>query len=447
MAKQPQPLPLEGIRIAAITVVWAGPHVTQILGEWGADIIRVEPVNRVQPYSRGGESLITKEQAERTAREFGTLLAAYPDFDPREDRWNRSAGFNAHARNKRSMACDIMSPEGHEAFLRLIEHCDVFVENNVPETIERAGLTYEELREVNPRIIVLRMPAFGLDGPYKNYRAFGTHVEGMIGHHWLRGYTDAGPDYTGDAFTADAMAGVMGAFAVVTALRHRERTGVGQQIEMPLAEGFMPVLGEWILDYTMNGRVPGPQGNTHPSHAPHNIYPCAGDDQWITIDVASDDEFAALCETLGAPHLASDDRFATARERWEHRKPLDEALAKYTRPRDKTELFHALQAAGVVAGPLMNELDALASPQLEARDWFEEITREDLGTHRYPGMLFKLENTPNHVRRPPPKLGEHNEEIYLDLLGYSREQYDALVASGQVGTTYGPGVLPQRTEF
>ena len=145
--------------------------------------------------------------------------------------------------------------------------------------------------------------------------------------------------------------------------------------------------------------------------------------------------------------MPSDERFAAAPGRREHRKPLDDALAKYTRARDKTELFHALQAAGVVAGPLMNELEALASPQLEARDWFEEITREDLGTHRYPGMLFKLENTPNHVRRPPPKLGEHNEEIYLDLLGYSREQYDALVASGQVGTTYGPGVLPQRTEF
>src|SRR5690606_8061092 len=111
-------------------------------------------------------------------------------------------------------------------------------------------LTYDVLREVNPRLIMLRMPAYGLDGPYKNYRGFGTHVEGMIGHHYLRSYTDADPDATGDAFTADAIAGVMGALAVVMALRHRHRTGVGQQIEMPLAEAFLPVLGEWILDYT-----------------------------------------------------------------------------------------------------------------------------------------------------------------------------------------------------
>jgi crotonobetainyl-CoA:carnitine CoA-transferase CaiB-like acyl-CoA transferase len=216
---------------------------------------------------------------------------------------------------------------------------------------------------------------------------------------------------------------------------------------MPLSEGFLPVLGEWILDYTMNGRVAPPQGNSHPSHAPHDIFPCAGDDQWIAIDVATDEEFTALCDVLGAAELASDERLATQGSRWQHRDVLDASLAELTRPRDKTELFHALQSAGVIAGPLMTELDALASPQLEARDWFEEITREDLGTHRYPGLLFKMRNTPNHVRRPPPKLGEHNEEVYLDMLGYSREEYDALVAKGLVGTTYDPAVLPQRTEF
>jgi crotonobetainyl-CoA:carnitine CoA-transferase CaiB-like acyl-CoA transferase len=433
-------LPLEGVRVAAITVVWAGPHVTQVLAEWGADVVRVEPVNRIQPYSRGGESVLTEEQA-RAYAEQGILLSAYPDFKAGDDPWNRSPAFNAHARNKRSMACDVMSPEGREAFLRLIEHCDVFVENNVPETIERAGLTYEVLREVNPELIVLRMPAYGLDGPYKNYRAFGTHVEGMIGHHLIRSYPDQTPDAMGDAFTADAIAGVMGAFAVTAALRHRERTGVSQQIEMPLAEAFLPAIGEFILDYTMNGRVTGQLGNAHPSHAPHGVYPTAGEDRWIAIDVASDEEFAALCDALGASKLASDDRFAEAPTRWANADDLDAAIGALTVAHDRHELFQALQAAGVTAAPVHDELDALASEQLDARNWFEEIDYPGVGTHRYPGLLFKMRNTPNGVRTPPPRLGEHSREIYLELLGYSEEEYTALEARGLVGEGYATGVI------
>ena len=427
-------LPLEGVRVAAVTVVWAGPHVTQLLAEWGADVIRVEPMNRIQPYSRLSLQRQSPE-VQRLSAQSGTTFALTPDLDPGPDPWNRGAAFNAHARNKRAITCDITSPEGHETFLRLIKECDVLVENNVPETIEKAGITYEELRQVNPNLIMLRMPAFGLTGPYKNFRGFGTHVEGMIGHHHLRGYEDLGPEYTGDAFTADAIAGIMGAFAVTAALRHRERTGEGQQIEMPLAEAFLPVLGEWILEYTYNGRVAPSQGNSHPTHAPHGIYPASGDDNWIAIDVETDEEFVALnAELQGTLH--EDDRFATSAARMEHRRALDAALAGLTASRDKFELFHALQARGVIAGPVMDELDALASDQLAARGWFEEVTQAGVGTHRHPGILFKMTGTPNHIHRPPPALGEHNEEIYLDLLGYSREQYDALIEKGLVGDTY-----------
>lgn len=438
----PNALPLEGIRVAEVTVVWAGPHVTQLLGEWGADVVRVEPTNRIQPYSRGGERVVTKEVALRSGQQ-GVLASAYPDFDPGDDPWNRAPAFNAHARNKRSMSCDVMSPEGREAFLRLIEQSDVLVENNVPVTVERANLTYDVLREVNPRLIMLRMPAYGLEGPYKNYRGFGTHVEGMIGHHWLRGYPDGTPDETGEAFTADALAGVMGAFAVTSALMHRERSGVGQQIEMPLAESFLPILGEWILDYTMNGRVAQPQGNRHRSHAPHGVYPTEGEDQWIALDVATDEEFRALCEVLGAAHLLEDDRFASASARHANRDALDQALAPCTQQWNKDDLFHRLQGAGVTAGAVHDELDLLASPQLAARGFFEELEMAGVGRHVYPGIMTHWANTPNHIRRPPPLLGEHNEEIYLDLLGYSREEYDAMVEKGLVGFGHPESVVPR----
>ena len=436
------PLPLDGVRIADVTVVWAGPHVTQVLAEWGADVIRVEPISHIQPYSRGAERVQPREIARRAA-ESGVLTGAYVDSDPGEDPWNRNNAFNSHSRNKRSMACDIMLPEGREAFLRLIEKVDVLVENNVPVTIERAGLTYDVLKEINPRLIMLRMPAYGLEGPYKNYRGFGTHVEGMIGHHWLRGYPDGSPDETGEAFTADALAGVMGAFAVTSALLKRHETGVGQQIEMPLAESFLPALGEWILDYTMNGRVATPQGNLHRTHAPHAVFPTQGDDQWIAIDVATDEEFRALCDVLEAPHLLADERFQTAVGRKEHEPALNEALYALTKEWMNDDLFHRLQAAGVIAGSVHDEAALLQSPQLKERGFFEEVTIEGVGTHTYPGMMTQWVNTPNHIRTPPPKLGEHSEEIYLDLLGYSREEYDALVEKGLVGTTYPESLVPR----
>jgi benzylsuccinate CoA-transferase BbsF subunit len=234
---------------------------------------------------------------------------------------------------------------------------------------------------------------------------------------------------------------VQGAVAVLMALRHRDRTGEGQQVELPLAEGFAPTLAEYILEYTMNGRDVPPQGNTHRWHAPHGIYPCAGENQWIAIDVSGNDEFTALCAELGAPGLASEARFASEEARRATREELDAAIARLTAGRNKEELFHALQRAGVVAAPVRDELDALRCEHLEARAWFKEITMPGVGTHRYPGYLFKLERTPDDVRLPPCRLGEHNEEIYLDLLGYSRAEYDELVSKGLVGTRYPDSLL------
>ncbi len=433
-------LPLEGLRVADMTVVWAGPHVTQLLAEWGAEVIRVEPITKIQPSTRGAEQIYPREQA-RALGEMGRLVGAYPDFDPGDEPWNRYPAFNSHARNKKSMTCDVTTPEGREAFLRLIAHCDVFVENNVPETIDKANIPWEVLREVNPRLVMLRMPAFGLSGPYRNYRAFGHQAEGMIGHHYLRGYQDLGPEYTGAALTSDGFAGVLGAAAVLMGLRHLERTGEGQQIEMPLAESFIPVLGEFILDHSMNGRVATPQANLHPHHAPHGVYPTQGTDQWIALDVDSDEAFRALCDELGLPALAEDERYASMAARLEHRDALDPHLARATAECDKVALFHRLQVRGVIAAPVNDELDALADPQLEARRWFRELPTPGGGTHRYPGYQFKMRNTADDARSGPVRLGEHNEEIYLDLLGYSRGAYDAMVAKGLVGTAYAPEVL------
>jgi crotonobetainyl-CoA:carnitine CoA-transferase CaiB-like acyl-CoA transferase len=430
-------LPLEGVRVVDVTVVWAGPHCTQLLAEWGAEVIRVEPLQHIQSSTRGAEVRITKEQVART-RQLGGLYYGFPGFDPGERPWNRNPAFNSHARNKRSMTLDVNFPEGRDAFLKLIAASDVVVENNVPETVGRVNLTYDQLAAVNPALIMLRMPAYGLDGPYENYRSFGTHMEAMTGHHHLRSYTNLDPSMTGDAFTADAAGGVMGAVAVVMALRYRRRTGKGQQIELAQAENFLPYLAEALMDYSMNGRETPPQGNHHSSHAPHNVYPCAGPDRWITIDVGDDAGWRGLCDVLGRPAWSCDQRFADPLSRWHHREELDGLLAKETRDRDLFELWHALIEAGVTAGPVQNERDAFSCPQLRARGFFEPLTSPDTGTFEYPGLTFKLANTPNHLRRHPVMLGEDNDYVYHELLDLPEEEFSRLVENGHIGTSY-PG--------
>jgi len=444
-------LPLEGIRVAAVTVVWAGPHVTQLLAEWGADVINVEPVNRMQPYTRGADNVQSREAMLRGAA-IG-VQPQYPDAEPGEEPWNRNASFNSHARNKRSMTCDIMSPEGKEAFLKLIAQCDVLVENNVPTTIDKAGVGWETLREVNPRLIMLRMPAFGLEGPYSGYRAFGLHVEAMVGHTHLRGYPDRGPEGIGETLASDGLSGVQGAVAVLMALRHREQTGEGQMIEMPLNEGFIPTLAEYLFEYSMNGVNPPPQANSHTIRAPYGVYPCRGDDQWIAIDVGSDADFVTLCDALATgpgeasvqselAHAPMDARFSNAEARKLNSHALDRLIGRETEIWHKEDLFHKLQEAGICAAPLNDPFDALSDRHLREVGFFEQMTVEGVGTHRYPGLTFSMSRTPNQLRTPPPGLGEHNREVYCDLLGYSESDLAELEAKGLVGSAYPDELLP-----
>ena len=433
-------LPLEGIRVVDVTLVWAGPHCTQLLAEWGAEVIRVEPRSRMQPSTRGTAAHITQAQVDRAKGTGSALFMSFPDNEAGERPYNRSPAFNSHARNKRSMTLDIMTPEGQEMFRRLIAESDVFVENNVPETIERANATYEELSKVNPKLIMLRMPGYGLDGPYKNYRTFGTHMEGMAGHHHIRSYPDLDPSMTGDSFTGDAAAGVQGAFAVMLALRQRKRTGKGQQIEMALAEGFIPYMGEFMMDYSMNGRITEPQGNRHRSHAPHNVYPCQGEDRWIVIDVGTPEEWSGLTEVMGDPDWASDPMFGDPVSRWQNQKELDSHITAWTRTQERYDLFHRLQNAGVPAGPVQNEADAYNCIHLNERGFFEELTSPDTGTRSYPGLIFGMSKTPNHLRRHPVALGEDNAYVYKEVMGLSDDQYTELENKGHIGTDYAPGV-------
>ncbi len=429
-------LPLEGIRVVDITVIYAGPFAAMNLADWGAEVIRVESIKHFQVLTRGSIARPPQEIVSNPVRTGG--LATYCQRDVSFRPWNCWTLFNAHARNKLGCTMDLTQPRGKELFKRLIKVSDVFLESNAPHVMENLGLTYDVLREVNPKLIMLSMPGFGSYGPYKYYRSLGVHQECFIGHTFLRGYPDSDPSTTTTLYHADEAAGATAAFAVLAALHYRNRTGKGQFIDMAQAEATMPHLGEAIMDYTMNKRVQTSTGNRLPGAAPCGCYRCRGEDRWINITVTSDGEWEGLCRAMGNPEWANDDRFSDSLSRGENQDELDRRIEEWTVKQNHYDLMYLLQGEGVPAGPVIFEDDAYTDPHLRERGFFEELTHEECGTHLYPGLGWKMSKTPNHLRLPPVRLGEHNEYVYKQLLKVSDDEYGELEKEGHIGMDYVP---------
>ena len=424
-------LPLTGVRVLDITVVWAGPYCTSFLADLGAEVIRVETINTFVPLGRGSMAHPT----EAVLKSLGSFAGGTPDRQPGKRPWNRFPLFNAHARNKRSVTLDLLRPGGMDIFKRLVRISDVFVENNPTETMEKLGISYQLLKEENPEIIMVRMPAYSNDGQYQNYRAFGLHIEGVVGHTLLRGYEDMDPTANSSVLMSDATAGTQGAFAVMAALHYRNRTGKGQLIELSQAENVLPFMGQPFLDYSMNGRSASTIGNRHPS-AIQGCYPCRGEDRWVTITIFGDGDWDALMEVMGNPEWAGDARFQDAVGRYHHQAEIDRHIAEWTSGRDNYEVMHLLQGLGIAAGPVLDQRDAYQDPHLEERGIFEEVTQEDAGTHRYPTTPYRLSEIPMPVRRGPVRLGEDNEYVYKTLLNYSDQEYAEFERQGHIGMDY-----------
>lgn len=425
-------LPLEGIRVLAITLVWAGPYAAQHLADWGAEVIRVEPIQTLQPQTRGFTAHVSKEDVENH-RSWGT---AFPDWDPGPRPWNRSPHFNVHARNQLGVTMELRTPEGREAFEKLIAVSDVLIENNVPETAAKLGLEYESLSKINPGLVMVRMPGFGIDAPYSSYRGLGSHSDGISGHTWIRGYSDTDIQTREDVYYSDSASGAMGAVAAMMGLRHRSRTGKGQMVELPLIENFAAYMGDAIMDYTMNQRSQSTLGNRHRHLAPHGCYPCKGDDDWVVIAVSNEIEWQALCKALDDPVWACDDRFAHELSRYKNQADLDRYIAEWTSKRDKHEVAHLLQKEGIAASAVLNHKEVFESAHFKERGYFQKVTQEEAGTHPYPGTAALLSHTPNAIRLPPVRLGEHNEYIYKEILGYSDADYQRFEELGHIGMDY-----------
>ncbi len=422
-------LPLEGIRVLDITQIWAGPYTTQLLADWGAEVIRIEST-QIAPISTRVWSL------ERMAPPPGVWWLAYPDSELGENRANRWALFNVHARNKQSVTMDLTRPEGRQVFDRLLQVSDVLVENNTPTTMSKLEIDYEAVRKQRPDIVMVRMPGFGLNGPYRDYRSMGNHAEAISGHTWLRNYTDTDFSAISTTTVGDGIAGQYAAFAAMSALRARRHTGKGCLIELAQIESMASFMPRQILEYAVNRRIPTALGNRHWSLAPHDCFPCKGEDQWVTIAIGTDDEWEAFVQALGSPEWTNDRRFATVPGRYNNQDEIGEHITHWTVEREPYEITTLLQAHGIAAGPVIFNEDAFSDPQYEARGFFEPVTQEDCGTHLHPGIMWKASRHPNEIRMPPCQLGEHNPYIYSDLLGYGEDDYARMETEGHIGTSY-----------
>jgi crotonobetainyl-CoA:carnitine CoA-transferase CaiB-like acyl-CoA transferase len=425
-------LPLEGIRILDFTVVWAGPFAAMLLGDYGAEVIRIESLQYFPSVTRGPTPRPDKEVI-RTMPGYG---AAYPERDPGPRPWNRHPMFNPHARNKLGMTVDLSRPKGRELFTKLVSVSDVLIENHSARFMENLGLTYDVLTRGKPELIMVSMPAFGSSGPYKYHQGFGINVESVCGLTWLRAYPEGDMTETSTTLHMDAASGAAAAFAIMAALYYRQRTGKGQFIDFAQAENLMQSVGEILMDYTLNGRVQTSLGNRHPIMVPHGCYPCRGDDRWVHIAIATDAEWEQFCQALGNPAWACEERFADGLSRYRHQEDLDAFIGDWTRQHHPWEIFELLQGAGIAAGPVMRETDLFTDPHLHARGFFQMLTHPEAGTHVYPGVMWQMSKTPAPIRRPPVRMGEHNDYVYRQLLKLGDAEIEALRAEGHIGMDF-----------
>jgi crotonobetainyl-CoA:carnitine CoA-transferase CaiB-like acyl-CoA transferase len=381
-------------------MVWAGAYVTKLLGDMGAEIVKVEAPSNMD--------LIR-----------GLNLEAGGEY------YNTSPYFNTYNRNKLGVGLDVGKPEGLALFKRLVRISDVVVENYRTDVSEKLGITYDALRQVNPGIIMLSMQAYGRSGPHRNYAGYGPMSEYMGGLTSMSGYANGEPQKVGISY-GDPLAGVAGAGAIVGALLYRRRTGKGQNIELAQRENVMGFLGEAVLDWSMNRNLRKPQGNRHDAYAPHGCYASAGDDQWVAIAVTSDEEWRRFCAAVGRHELAEDPRFADAASRKRNEDALDAIVEAWTKTRTKEEAFQVLGDAGVPVGKMMDPNDLLNDPHLKAREFYQPMSHPAAGTWPMDGPVWRMSRTPGKFWRPAPTFGQHNDYVLQELLGLAHGEIAAL---------------------
>lgn len=396
---------LDGVKVLDLSRVLAGPWCTQILGDFGADVIKIESFqgddtrNWGPPWLRG----------------------------PEEEGRGESAYYLSCNRNKRSAAVNLADPKGADLIRRLAAKADILVENFKVGGLRRYGLDYESLSAINPRLVYTSITGFGQDGPYADRAGYDFVAQAMGGLMSITGEADGPPMKVGVAM-ADLSTGMYAAVSTLLALRHAEKTGQGQRVDCSLLDTQISMLANQALSFLVGGESPGRLGNAHPTVVPYRLFEAK--DGPIVVAVGNDGQFRSLCEVIGAPELATDERFATNGARVVNRGALEPALQAIVGLRDGHAILEALHARGVPAGPVNSIGEIFQDPFVEARGTVQRFTREDgveVPSVAYPG---KFSGTPASYRRRPPFLGEHTREALTDWLGMDGAELDALIETG-----------------
>ncbi|MGE0723329.1 MAG: CaiB/BaiF CoA transferase family protein [Alphaproteobacteria bacterium] len=405
--------PLRGYRVLDFSWVWSGPMVAAILAEFGAEVIKVEHGKRLDNSRLRGRPIVDGKPME------GPSIELNPYF---------------HQTNhgKRSITLNLKEPRAIALLHALAAKSQVVIENLSVGALARAGLGYEALAAVNPRIIYLSMSAAGQTGPLREMRAYAPIMSSYTGLEALVGYPGEGPTGMLNFGYGDPNAGAHALVALMAAIWHERRTGEGQLIDMAQIEAMLSVMPEPLIDRMWNGRDATPRGNAHPLHAPHGNYPVAGEDRWIAIAVTSDDAWRALRALMGAPDWAGDARLDAAAGRIAEREAIDRALAAWTATQDGAALVERLAAAGIAAAPVLGVEEQWAHPQFESRGLRQAVVHPHFGSERIYATPWRMSATPPRVESSAPILGQDNDYVLGEVLGLPADERKALAEAGVI---------------
>ena len=398
----PRNRPLEGIRIIDFGWILSVPYAGGWLGSLGAEVIRVESNTRLEP-GRTGLS--------------GTADGI--------DGVNRSGIWNCLNHSKLGVTLNIRDTEAQKLVKELVAVSDVVIENFSTGVLDRQGLGYEDLRKVRPDLIMLSGSTMGTVGPDRESTGFGPNVCSYAGQPSITGYEGGQPQNLGGNWP-DYLVGTMMVHSVLSALWHRRRSGEGQRIELAMAEVVSSMIPEAFLEFTMNNRVPPRIGNHDPHMSPHNVYRCAGDDEWVAIAVQSDDEWSRVCKVMGRPELASNTRFATFKSRKLNEATLDDLISEWTADRSPMEVTELLQGERIAAGPVMEVMSLMVDPHFRERGNIIEMDHTEVGLREVAGLPIRFSDIPRPAYYTAPLLGEHNDDVFGGLLGYKPTHVSAL---------------------
>ena len=403
--------PLSGVRILDLTHVWAGPLAVRTLADLGATVVKVE-----RPFARG------------THQAVATPVGGWLGNPEERPHWNRNGVYVKLQRNRFGVALDYKTDAGRAVLLELVAQADVVVENYSANAMAGLGLSYTELSAANSKIIYVTMPGYGSTGSYSDRVAFGTVIESLSALTYMTGYSPT-ELYNSAQALPDAMGGMHTVAAIAAALAERERTGTGMRVELSLHESGVNISGPWLVAQQIDPQKPEAMGNRHPAMAPHGVYACLGDDQWLALACEDDSQWASLLNVLGEPSSLPKNWDLAARQQNAH--AIDTTISDWTSQRTKADATDELQNAGVPAGPVNNAPEMLADEQLNTRGFYDFRDRFDISFQGDP-VHRNQSGVDNWL--PSPHMGEHNAEILGSWLDYSDEQINALTSSGVLVT-------------